>query len=123
MEGSWSRRLRSRSANWWPAWGGVAHLGHRGVEDAEFEAQARNCHVHGEIPGGDWSVRGNASLLRSAVENVVRNAIRYTQEKSSVEVELLKEARAGVNEAVLRVSDSGPGVPASALGKLFEPFY
>ena len=93
------------------------------VEDAEFEAQARNCHVHGEIPQGDWSVSGNASLLHSAVENVIRNAIRYTQEKSSVEVELRSEARAGVSEAVLRVSDSGPGVPSGALSKLFEPFY
>jgi two-component system sensor histidine kinase CpxA len=93
------------------------------VEDAEFEAQARNCHVHGEIPEGDWSVRGNASLLHSAVENVIRNAIRYTQEKSAVEVELRSEAQGGVSEAVLRVSDSGPGVPASSLSKLFMPFY
>lgn len=93
------------------------------VEDAEFEAQARNCHVHAEIPEGDWSVRGNASLLHSAVENVIRNAIRYTQEKSSVEVELRSEARGGSSEAVLEVNDSGPGVPASVLGKLFEPFY
>ena len=93
------------------------------VEDAEFEAQARNCHVYAAIPEGDWSVRGNASLLHSAVENVIRNAIRYTQEKSAVEVELRSEARGGVSEAVLRVSDSGPGVPPSALEKLFEPFY
>ena len=93
------------------------------VEDAEFEAQARNCHVRAEIPEGDWSVRGNASLLHSAVENVIRNAIRYTQEKSAVEVELVKESRGGASEAVLRVGDSGPGVPPSALGKLFEPFY
>lgn len=93
------------------------------VEDAEFEAQARNCHVRAEIPEGDWAVCGNASLLHSAVENVIRNAIRYTQEKSAVEVELQSETRSGVSEVVLRVSDSGPGVPSSALGKLFEPFY
>lgn len=93
------------------------------VEDAEFEAQARNCHVHADIPQGDWSVRGNASLLHSAIENVIRNAIRYTQEKSAVEVELRNEARGGTSEAVLEVSDSGPGVPPNALSKLFEPFY
>src|SRR6201988_3711967 len=93
------------------------------TEDAEFEAQARRCHVRVSIPEGDWKVRGNASLLHSAVENVIRNAIRYTQEKSAVEVELRSEARGGVCEAVLRVSDSGPGVPPSVLGKLFEPFY
>ncbi|HTW32130.1 MAG TPA: ATP-binding protein [Candidatus Sulfotelmatobacter sp.] len=93
------------------------------TEDAEFEAQARHCHVHAFIAEGDWAVRGNASLLRSAVENVVRNAIRYTQEGTSVEVNLAGETRAGSSEAVLRVSDAGPGVPPAALDKLFEPFY
>jgi two-component system, OmpR family, sensor histidine kinase CpxA len=93
------------------------------TEDAEFEAQARRCHVRTVIPEGDWQVRGNASLLHSAVENVVRNAIRYTQEGTSVEIELKSENRAGVSEAVLGVRDSGPGVPAGSLGKLFEPFY
>jgi len=58
------------------------------AEDAEFEAQERHCHVHTVIPDGDWGVRGNDSLLHSAVENVVRNAIRYTQEGTSVEIAL-----------------------------------
>lgn len=94
------------------------------AEDAEFEAQERRCHVHTVIPEGDWGVRGNDSLLHSAVENVVRNAIRYTQEGTSVEIELAREQRSGGGvEAVLRVSDAGPGVPADALAKLFEPFY
>src|ERR1700741_1122835 len=93
------------------------------TEDAEFEAQARHCHVRTLIPEGDWKVRGNASLLHSAVENVVRNAIRYTQEGTAIDVELTGEDRVGVHEAVLRVSDAGPGVPPEALAKLFEPFY
>jgi two-component system sensor histidine kinase CpxA len=94
------------------------------TEDAEFEAQARHCHVHTSIPEGEWKVRGNASLLHSAVENVVRNAIRYTQEGTSVEVSLLRDEKPGRGQdAVLRVSDSGPGVPPDALEKLFEPFY
>jgi two-component system, OmpR family, sensor histidine kinase CpxA len=91
-------------------------------EDAEFEAQERHCHVHTSIAEGNWEVRGNASLLHSAVENVVRNAIRYTQEGSAVEIELKSEPRAA-GEAVLRVSDSGPGVPSDSLDKLFQPFY
>jgi two-component system, OmpR family, sensor histidine kinase CpxA len=93
------------------------------AEDAEFEAQERHCHVQTVIPEGDWGVRGNDSLLHSAVENVVRNAIRYTAEGSSVEISLTSEERSGGAEAVLRVSDSGPGVPEDALAKLFEPFY
>ena len=53
----------------------------------------------------------------------MRNAIRYTQDGTSVEVELTSEQRAASSEAVLRVSDSGPGVPPDALEKMFEPFY
>ena len=93
------------------------------TEDADFEAQARHCHVQTNIPEGDWEVRGNASLLHSAVENVVRNAIRYTQEGTAVEITLSREPRGGSSEAVVRVSDAGPGVPPDALTKLFEPFY
>ena len=78
--------------------------------------------MHTVIPEGDWGVRGNDSLLHSAVENVVRNAIRYTQEATSVEIALSQD-RTNRAEAVLRVSDSGPGVPAAALEKLFQPFY
>jgi two-component system sensor histidine kinase CpxA len=93
------------------------------AEDAEFEAQARHCHVRAQIPEADWGVRGNASLLHSAVENVVRNAIRYTQERTTVEIALVSEEGSKGPEAVLRVSDSGPGVPKDALLKMFEPFY
>src|SRR5712671_3642849 len=91
------------------------------AEDAEFEAQARHCHVRSEIPAGRWDVRGDASLLHSAIENVVRNAIRYTREGSTVEIRLEKTV-AG-SEAVVRVSDWGHGVPSDALEKLFQPFY
>jgi len=93
------------------------------AEDAEFEAQARRCHVRSEIPAGTWAVRGDASLLHSAVENVVRNAIRYTREGSTVEVALEKGEKNGETEAIVRVTDCGDGVPEDALEKLFQPFY
>jgi two-component system sensor histidine kinase CpxA len=93
------------------------------AEDAEFEAQARHCHVRSTIPEANWDVRGDASLLHSAIENVVRNAIRYTREGSVVEIEMKKVDQGGRAEAVLRVTDCGPGVPEDELGKLFQPFY
>ena len=93
------------------------------TEDAEFEAQARGCHVRSHIPEGDWSVRGQASLLHSSIENVVRNAIRYTREGTAVEVQLERKLGADGAEAVVSVSDSGSGVPSDALEKLFQPFY
>jgi two-component system sensor histidine kinase CpxA len=91
--------------------------------DADFEAQARRCHVHCTIPEGNWEVRGNASLLHSAIENVVRNAIRYTREGTTAEVELERVNGPLGPEARLKVGDCGPGVPEDALGKIFQPFY
>jgi len=93
------------------------------AEDAEFEAQARHCHVRSVIPPGDWRVRGEASLLHSAIENVVRNAIRYTRESTTVEIHLVRAETPGGAEAVVKVTDCGPGVPPDSLEKLFQPFY
>jgi two-component system sensor histidine kinase CpxA len=73
-------------------------------------------------------------LLRSAVENVIRNATRYTSEGTTVEVRLERnleshskqESIGGAGqdgEIIVRVLDSGPGVPDEALPKIFEPFY
>lgn len=93
------------------------------AEDAEFEAQARHCHVRSTIPPGNWEVRGNGSLLHSAIENVVRNAIRYTREGSSVEIEVERVEKPTGAEALVKVTDCGPGVPPDALERLFQPFY
>src|SRR3981081_3551745 len=70
------------------------------AEDAEFEAQARHCHVHSEIPPRSGAVLGDASLVDSAIENVVRNAIRYTREGTTVEIHLETTESAGGEEAV-----------------------
>jgi two-component system sensor histidine kinase CpxA len=93
------------------------------AEDAEFEAQARHCHVRSDIPPGNWGVRGEASLLHSAIENVVRNAIRYTHEGTTIEIHLERKEHSDGTEAVVSVTDCGSGVPSDALEKLFQPFY
>jgi two-component system sensor histidine kinase CpxA len=93
------------------------------AEDAEFEAQARKCHVRSDIPEGEWSVQGQPSLLHSAIENVVRNAIRYTREGTAVEIKLKREVLPEGAQAVVTVTDCGSGVPPDALEKLFQPFY
>ena len=71
----------------------------------------------------DCVVTGNARLLQSAVENVVRNAIRYTEPGTDVQIRLEQGLGTIGPEAVVRVTDSGPGVPEEALDKLFRPFY
>jgi len=92
------------------------------AKDAAFEAQSRQCQVEVEI-SADCVVSGSPSLLYSAIENVVRNAIRYTEEGTPVRIGLQTEENAEAVEAVVRVMDSGPGVPQEALDKLFLPFY
>ena len=92
------------------------------AKDADFEAQGRNCHVAAVIER-ECEVTGSPALLRSTIENVVRNATRYTSEDTTVEVSLRNEISSNGNMAVIRVSDHGPGVPEAALDKLFRPFF
>jgi two-component system, OmpR family, sensor histidine kinase CpxA len=89
------------------------------AKDAAFEAQSRRCQVTVLVVDG-CVVTGNPSLLHSAIENVVRNALRYTQEGTTVHISL--EAL-DATQALVRVTDSGPGVPEDSLDKLFRPFY
>jgi len=88
------------------------------VDDCRVDADARGCSigVNGEV---DLTLRGDRELLRRAVENVVRNAIRYTPRGSTVDV---KMESAGHN-ARISVRDCGPGVPEELLPKIFQPFF
>jgi len=61
----------------------------------------------------------DASLIHSAIENIVRNAVRFSDEGSVVEVILAKQK----NAVEIVVEDDGPGVPDEALSQLFGPFY
>ncbi len=90
------------------------------IADVTYEAQARAADIVFKRPDGPLRVEGNETLLRRAVENVLRNAIFYTAEGIAVDVTL---SRIGGNGAVLEIRDHGPGVPAAALPHLFEAFY
>jgi two-component system sensor histidine kinase CpxA len=87
------------------------------VEDSKIEAHARGCDL--AYASQPVTVEGDPELLRRAVENVIRNAIRYAPPASAVEVSLAR--RNGT--AVVNVRDHGPGVPEDALPRLFDAFY
>jgi signal transduction histidine kinase len=91
-------------------------------EDADFEARSLNRSVQ-VVASDKCSINGVEDLLRSAVENVVRNAVRFTPEGTAVEVALRKQNGSGDNFAVISVRDRGKGVPAESLEKIFRPFY
>ncbi len=89
------------------------------ARDAAFEAQARGVTVAWQPPTAVPAVRGNAAWLASAIENVVRNAVRYTAAGTEVEIRL--EADASGTRTTVR--DHGPGVPEGELARIFEPFH
>lgn len=95
------------------------------AEDARFEAAAKRIEVHLDAVESVF-VDGEASVLRSAIENVVRNAVRVSAGGSAVEVALAREPGPGADparaHAVVRVLDRGPGVPELELETIFEPF-
>jgi signal transduction histidine kinase len=88
------------------------------VRDCSLEAQFRGCsiEVSGKLNG---EVLGSRELLRRAIENVLRNGIRYSPKHSAIRMTVRENER----EATISVRDLGPGVPEEALARIFEPFF
>jgi len=86
--------------------------------DVEIEAQSRACSVALGRMQECW-IEGDQELLRSAFENVVRNAIRYTEPGTAVQISIKCET----SDVRIVVQDHGPGVPESELDNVFKPFY
>jgi two-component system sensor histidine kinase CpxA len=89
---------------------------------AEYEARQRQCTVVFRADR-ECTILGNQELLYRAVENVVRNAVRYTESGSEVEIELKLGPGHGNRQAILEVNDRGPGIPENQLSAIFRPFY
>jgi two-component system sensor histidine kinase CpxA len=88
------------------------------ASDAAFEAQARPCALH-IAQNEPLVVRAEADLVASAIENVVRNAVKYTLADSTVSIRLDRVER----QARVRVRDCGPGVPPGDCARIFEPYF
>jgi signal transduction histidine kinase len=91
--------------------------------DANFEAQALGKSVSFQPTGSIILRNADPHALRSACENIIRNAVRFTRLGS--EVQIVLEVNRSVPEplALLSVRDHGPGVPEDSLQKIFQPFY
>lgn len=89
------------------------------VRDANFEGAVKGCAVN--LAGSaNATLHGNRELLASAIENVLRNAVRYSPQDAPVDVSI--ERRAGDGVSII-IRDRGPGVPAGELERIFQPFY
>lgn len=97
------------------------------VDDAQLEAGSKDCKVRlgTAFPA---IVNAHPALLYSAIENVVRNAIKYTKRGTAVEISMLADKGKGKGEGadaesiIIEVRDHGPGVSEETLPHLFEPF-
>lgn len=92
------------------------------VHDVDFEARSKERRVI-TTAAEPFMIEGNRELLRQALENLIRNAARYTAQDTAVDVTIRCRSVGGRNWAHVEVRDYGPGVPESELYDIFRPFY
>ena len=88
------------------------------IEDCAIEATARGCQLQLNGLTG-LTLSADRELLRRAIENLLRNAIRYSLPGGKIEIDI----RGTESNASITVRDYGPGVPAAALTHIFDPFF
>jgi two-component system sensor histidine kinase CpxA len=88
------------------------------IDNARVEAEPRSIRIQLHAPGAP-SIEGDRELLFRALENVLRNAVRFSPDGAVVELAVERTEQ----EAVIRVTDHGPGVPPASLERIFEPFF
>jgi two-component system OmpR family sensor kinase len=95
------------------------------ASDAQFEAGASGVTIgitanDSVTEDGNAVIQGNAELIRRALENIIRNALRHSSRGQQVAIDLASDRQAG--EVVIRIADQGPGVDPKALESMFDPF-
>ena len=102
-----------------PCWFSASAIVADALPDLEYEAAQIDCHIEASF-GEDCEVCGDEQLLRMAVENIVRNAIKYGGAGALIHLEV---GRAMQGSCVFRVTDDGPGIPEHELLSVLRPFY
>jgi two-component system sensor histidine kinase CpxA len=91
------------------------------LPNLQFEASARGCSV--SLSALAYPVVSvDPELMGRAVENIVRNAIRYSPSGGVVELEVSRVDQHGQSSAIVRIMDRGPGVPEEMREAIFRPF-
>lgn len=102
----------------------LAQLLRTHIEMVQFEYPQRTIHFaysprEAAHATPDAKIHGDPDLLGEALDNVLRNACKYTPDTASIDIRLLQQD----SQVVLEIRDHGPGVPGEDLAKLAKPFY
>lgn len=87
------------------------------LEDTQFEAEHVNKTVNIISPPKAWPLFGNRAALESVLENVIRNALKYSN--NYIEIRFTSD----IQGITIVVDDDGPGVPEEEREQIFRPFY
>ena len=88
------------------------------IHDCEFEADQKNIRIIQKMKT-NVEFRGDQESLYSAIENLIRNSIKYISENG----EIIFRVDSQENQILISIEDDGPGIPHEALQKIFTPFY
>ncbi|MCB5206434.1 HAMP domain-containing sensor histidine kinase [Methylovorus mays] len=90
------------------------------AEDAQFEAKDRKIEVR-LLPHDDFVLEAQPDLLHRALENIIRNALKYGPDGSDVDIDVTSDPDAHL--VFIRIRDQGMGVAPHELETIFQPFY
>lgn len=100
----------------------IENILHELVEIGEIEATNKGCKINLQSED-NLIVIGYSKLLRSGLENILRNAIRFTADGSVIQLRARRVAGQSGDQIVVSVSDCGPGVAAEFLEDIFTPYF
>jgi two-component system OmpR family sensor kinase len=92
------------------------------ADDADFEAQSYNKAVNFIQPKIEVWLDAQPELLYRAIENIIRNAVKYSEENTTVNVWIVLESAEDGEFVLIGVIDEGPGIPEKDLEHIFKPF-
>jgi signal transduction histidine kinase len=112
-------RQRSARKNWQDV--NFSAIVRESVELARLRHGLSEKELHfGAEPPGQITLMGNLEQLRTAVVNLVENAVKYTQAQREIVVDILTP---DLDTVQLRVRDNGVGIPSAELKRIFKRFY
>jgi two-component system, OmpR family, sensor kinase len=96
----------------------LAELANIIIDDCQLEAEHKSCVIEDSLDR-EIEILGSPELLRRAIENILRNAVKFADSHTAINVSITDHN----SNAVIEITDQGPGISPEDHAHLFEPFY